>query len=426
MARLIIIVVVLFGAFLVAAFALFQTFQAEENARSQSVRTSSSIENLLFAQIALTNAETGQRGYLLTQEESYLDSYHQGLAAFPKRISAVRSTLLLLPNAPQRLDDLLGLASERFAEMEATISLAQAGRRAEALQLVSTDRGQSIMADLRGRIEAIVTFEQALLSEANGRAARARIQTTLLMLCIGALTLVVFVVAYVGVRRASLAAALEEYSHRLEEAHERSRLLARELNHRVKNLFSIVMSIIKATARHETDAKIAASKSCARVQALAAAHALSADSDVAKPIDLKEMIGAIVGSQAPAPDRFQMSGPDITIVQTNVAPLGMILHELTTNALKYGAWADESGTLSINWHCETAQAAARLAIVWQEFVPSPVNGHTQQQGGASGFGSQLIDMSAAQLRADLVREWSATGLRVSLAMPLENMGPRPA
>ena len=151
------------------------------------------------------------------------------------------------------------------------------------------------------------------------------------------LSLFGFALALRNLQRSQKLGVVEEQARQLVEERERTDLLARELNHRVKNLFAIVQSIISSTARQETDARVAATKIRERVYALSRAHALTSSIDMQQQTTLAALVNAIVASQVSEHCDLYAEGPDVTVMAQHVTPLGMILHELTTNAVKYGA-----------------------------------------------------------------------------------------
>ncbi|MEE4211385.1 MAG: PAS domain-containing protein, partial [Parvularcula sp.] len=184
----------------------------------------------------------------------------------------------------------------------------------------------------------------------------------------------------------------------------RLRLLNRELNHRVKNLFAIMQSLIGLSAAGESDVGSFTKKLRARVEALAAAHLISLDDDEPQSCSLRDIVAAIL---QPYDDegrvRLRMEGEHVTVPPHAVTPFGLILHELATNAVKHGAWATPHGTLQIEWQRivdENAPNEARLDFQWREIGRKEASSPT---GQANGFGTRLIEGSTVQLGGELHR-----------------------
>ncbi len=405
----------IFALLVVVAGTLAWVFALEQSAQSQAIRTSRSIESLLSAQVALLNAETGQRGYLLTGDPAYLESYNRGLRDFPEAVENMRRTMLRLPNAATEIAELSRLANQKIDELARTIATFDTGDRAGALALVRTDAGKTAMDDFHSRIQRMRAIENQLLETANADVARASLASSVLL---GVLALAAIVGAIAGVeaiRRTERSAALERYTQSLELANERATLLSQELNHRVKNIFAIVGSIVSTTARHESDVDVAAEKMRARIVALAHAHGLTSGGEAHGSVNLADLAEAVVGAQAGEDQARSITGADLPVARNSVTPLGMVLHELATNATKYGAWSAPGGAVDLAWSVEGAGSGGRLLVDWREILPE---GAPPPPPGQHGFGSRMIEMSMQQLDGAISREWGEKGLSVHMAFPL--------
>jgi PAS domain S-box-containing protein len=179
------------------------------------------------------------------------------------------------------------------------------------------------------------------------------------------------------------------------QAEEQREILLRELNHRVKNSLSVVLAIASQTFRNGLTAHDALDVFRGRVQALAAAN-----DAVVKNDWTGFSIGGLV-EQITAPyrqrdfDPFVLSGEDVAMRPAMNVPLALVLHELCTNAAKYGALSEPGGTVAISW----AENHDLLSLTWQE-----VDGPVAAEGGA-GFGTKL-------LRDLLTREFDAFSLEI--------------
>lgn len=189
---------------------------------------------------------------------------------------------------------------------------------------------------------------------------------------------------------------------------ERQQRLLQESNHRVKNMLTVVEAIARQTARVSTGIDDFLAAFSGRLRALAEAHALLAGkewNDVSLGVLAEQVMGADV-----AADRASYSGPDILLPARQVLGLSMILHELYTNSIKYGALCSDSGSLALQWSVE----GGKVRLVWAEIGPP-----CPPQEPSSGFGQRMIDMAVkSELGGTLDRRWTEDGLLVEIRFPL--------
>jgi methyl-accepting chemotaxis protein len=119
----------------------------------------------------LTDAETGQRGFLLTQQDSYLEPYTQALQDIDTTIEALGQQIADNPEQVSRLDELDSVIDRKLAELAQTIRLQRAGRREETLALVLSGEGQEYMDEIRDHLNELSSIEQDLLAEREQRVA---------------------------------------------------------------------------------------------------------------------------------------------------------------------------------------------------------------------------------------------------------------
>ena len=212
--------------------------------------------------------------------------------------------------------------------------------------------------------------------------------------------------------RASRAEALAGRAQELEEARDRADLLARELNHRVKNLFAVVMAIISMTARRESDAKVAGEKMRERVNALARAHQLTLDQDGGRAVSLGSLVENVLAPYLSDRLRYETDGPEVRLIPRYATPIGLALHEMATNAVKYGAWCQESGgVISVRWTVEEEDDLQKIALVWRESGGPPVTAPSED---GKGFGSQLVLQSLRQIGGQFEGTWPEKGFEARL------------
>jgi PAS domain S-box-containing protein len=203
------------------------------------------------------------------------------------------------------------------------------------------------------------------------------------------------------------------------EAEERERLLAREVDHRAKNMLAVVQSIVLLTSGRDPDALRSAVVN--RIQAISRAHDLLASARW-EGVDLRRLVEEELSPfVAEALPRAVLQGPSL-VLRPNVAQsLAMVLHELATNAVKYGALGVPSGQVRVEWAVDGSGGdRPRLALVWRETGGPPVVPPVTK-----GFGSTVIGtIVERQLKGKLTTDWAAEGLAVRLAIPLEPGGGR--
>lgn len=207
----------------------------------------------------------------------------------------------------------------------------------------------------------------------------------------------------------------------LDEAKEQAEIALREVNHRVKNLFSLVPAIVQLSARAADDIPSLASGISNRVAALARSHTLTLNAfSQEKGASLDALIHAVLEPFAERADAFTLIGPTLRLASREANAMSLALHELATNAVKYGALAERNGRVSISWKVETSDAdgsetgTRRLVFRWCEAGGPAITAPPTR----SGFGTQLIDRLIRLQEGVIERDWKKSGLDVTIALPL--------
>ncbi len=233
-------------------------------------------------------------------------------------------------------------------------------------------------------------------------------------------TVAVFIVHDVQARRWTVeeVAFLRNVADRVEvgvarvRAEELQGVLNRELAHRLKNTLSIVQSIATQTLRGIAEREPVEAFE-RRVLALSRAHdVLMQKSWTAAK--LRAVMESVLSMQADI-DRFALDGPDMDISPQAALSLSLLLHELATNALKYGALSAETGTVRIAWCTEGGQVP-NLVLGWNESGGPAV----AAPSGRGGFGSKLIRMGLAGTRATSL-DYNPVGLHAEFRAPLADI-----
>jgi PAS domain S-box-containing protein len=196
-------------------------------------------------------------------------------------------------------------------------------------------------------------------------------------------------------------------------AEQRQALLAREVDHRAKNVLAVVQGLVQLTdARDPAAFKRAVA---GRIAALARAHTLLAE-DRWHGADLRTLL---TGELAPflGERRAALDGPPVALPPGATQPVAMAIHELATNALKYGALSAAAGHLAVSWRLAArADGVPLLRLRWAETGGPPVRGAPERRG----FGSRVLDGTLrAQLGGQVSLRWEAAGLICEVEVPLE-------
>lgn len=199
--------------------------------------------------------------------------------------------------------------------------------------------------------------------------------------------------------------------HQVDERHRM--MLIDELRHRSRNTLAIVQGIVAQSLRGIDGTQAARVTIVERLVAMADAHDLLGRADwAAAPI--ADVVGSAVRAVAGLTGRVSISGPDFLLTPRAALSLSMALHELTTNATKYGALSNESGTLAIDWRCEPAGI---VKLTWHEAGGPPVAAPDRV-----GFGTRLItNILPRELGGSAVIDHDAAGLRWILTTTLDRI-----
>jgi PAS domain S-box-containing protein len=200
--------------------------------------------------------------------------------------------------------------------------------------------------------------------------------------------------------------------HDIYAASESRDLLAKELSHRIKNIFAVIAGLVSLTARKRPELKEFAEELSAVIRALGRAHDFVRPVDSAARDNLHGLLGELFAPYgADEGARVLVEGADLAISSRAATPLALVFHELATNSAKYGALAKADGRVKL----ALSESGDRLQMRWSE------------QGGKSpaknaqlkeGFGSRLVDMSiTGQLGGSWERRFEEDGLVVEITVP---------
>jgi two-component sensor histidine kinase len=203
------------------------------------------------------------------------------------------------------------------------------------------------------------------------------------------------------------------------QAEEANELLAGEMSHRVKNLLAIAAGLTAITSRSTTTAEDMAGQLIRRLSALGRAH------DLIRPIPGEQGKAALLGDLvsvllAPYDDmgafsgRVRVSVPRMGVGEGTANTLALVLHELATNSLKYGALSSATGTLDVS----CADSDDEITMVWTERGGPPV----AAPAAPTGYGSQMVSrVLASRLSGSIERDWSPEGAIITVRMSKERL-----
>lgn len=202
------------------------------------------------------------------------------------------------------------------------------------------------------------------------------------------------------------------------EAAEQLEVFSQELSHRIKNIFAVISGLISLSSRKFPELSTMAAELNQRVIALSSAHDLvrprsfteqGSRKDVTLVAILEELLAAY---RAEDFSRIHIRGGDVMIDDRSATPLALYIHELATNAAKYGALCADGGRIDID-----IAAGDQVAMTWQESGGPPVH-----QPAERGFGLDLADVTITrQLGGELEYDWDPAGLTVTATIPAKNL-----
>lgn len=197
-------------------------------------------------------------------------------------------------------------------------------------------------------------------------------------------------------------------------AEERLTILVRELSHRVKNMLAVLQSIAARTVVPTRSADESREILYGRLQALGRAHELLVEASWSGA-PLQQVVESELAGFS---DRVKVSGPELRLSASAVQTFALIVHELLTNAAKYGALSNDSGEVLVNWSLADDHARRFLEFAWEER-----GGPEVLETGEKGFGFTLISAMGRSLTTSPAINLNPSGLSCKIRVPLETLTP---
>src|SRR5262249_50545660 len=196
-------------------------------------------------------------------------------------------------------------------------------------------------------------------------------------------------------------------------AEERQAMLVAELNHRVKNILTVVQAMAFMTIRSSDSLAKFDEAFSGRLRALGVAYDILTRTQWVGT-GLSDLISAVLKPHRPGNGRIVIAGPAILLPGPAMVPLSMTLHELATNAIKYGALSTSTGRIEITWKL-VGDADKLVELTWRES-----GGPAVERRAASGFGTNLIDrVISSDLHGEVHIDFDPAGICCTVRFPLE-------
>ena len=203
-------------------------------------------------------------------------------------------------------------------------------------------------------------------------------------------------------------------------------LLLAEMRHRINNLFAVTNSLVTLSARtSKTPSEMEAAikerlAALSRAQQLTRRGLIQQETEFGDQPSLKGLIHAIfapyVAAASNSPERIVVSGCDQEIKDSAVTSVALLLHELATNAAKYGALSASTGVV----HIDCSSKEDWLVMTWEERGGPPIKGLPDREGFGGSLARRIV---ASQFSGRLSNEWNSSGLTIRIEIPLAHLKP---
>jgi PAS domain S-box-containing protein len=214
--------------------------------------------------------------------------------------------------------------------------------------------------------------------------------------------------------------------HDLRGLQDRQQVLMAELQHRTRNLLAVIQSMAKRTIRSSGSLEAFGQEFEGRLQALSRVQGLISRVDE-RAIDLQSLVAAELAAHDDAMQngKIAFGGPQVALSPMAAQAIGLGLHELATNAVKYGALGQPAGKLSVMWKLASEEAKDQILLEWVERgVAMPAG---SGPAPARGYGRELIERALPyQLRAQTTLAFTADGVRCTITVPVIPEGAEPS
>jgi two-component sensor histidine kinase len=387
---------------------------------------------------ALQTAESSQRGYLITGNQIYLAPFGSAKAQALRQLAILDRALERNASTETLLKRIAQILKDKIGEMDRTIALRGAGRDREALETMNTDRGKALTDEANLFLSGIIRRAEerltAGISEQNRNAIWLRwvsiVGGLVIVLVVGGVTITTLryarEIAHARDQYSALNASLEERvklrTADLTRARDHAEVLVTEVNHRVANSLSMVMSLVQLQMRSIPDqaAKDALAETQARIYAIASVHKRLYSSIDVRVVSLDEYLAAIL-DQLETTMRSEGKGASLryTLEPLKLATdisvnLGVVVTELVTNAFKY-AYPDGRGEVRVRLN---SLPESRVELVVED---DGVGRRDDASSRGTGLGTRIVSAMAATMEATIEYLKRDPGTAARLVFPLKQV-----
>jgi two-component sensor histidine kinase len=391
---------------------------------------------------AVQTAESSQRGFLVGGNEIYLAPYDTAKAQAQRQLNALKMFLAVDSNARPPLAQLQMLVTQKFEEMDESITLKRTTHDDEALALFQTNKGKALMDEINVFIVGIVRQADdrltagAVEQQSNAFWLRlvAGVGALVIVAVVGATALVLlrYTVELRSTRdevrglNSALEQRVAERTADLTAARDRAQVLLSEVNHRVANSLAMVSSLVSLQAKAISDAsaKTALAETVDRIFAISLVHKRLYSSEDARAVTLDEyLVGLLEHLKTSMRD-----GQSATLIY-NLAPvqlatdasinLGVVVTEWVTNAFKYAYPTGEAGEIRVRLR-QLSDGKAELVV-----EDDGVGRDTGAPAKGTGLGSRIVRAMAQNLGGTVDYEHRSPGMLARLIFACEARAPEP-
>jgi two-component sensor histidine kinase len=208
---------------------------------------------------------------------------------------------------------------------------------------------------------------------------------------------------------AHLESKVRERTRELDRSVEQKDLILQELEHRVRNAFSTILALTRQMMRSSDTLEAFRREFPARLQALANTHLMLVGAQSRGVASIADLAQTALAPYDIKPTQIVITGPPVELSSERALGVGLILHELVTNSVKYGSLSADGGLVSVQWDIE----AGDVHLLWREAGGPPVNGPEKQ-----GSGTGIIDRAVAMFGGSIDRRFDPGGVEVDIIIPL--------
>lgn len=390
----------------------------------------------------LRDAETGQRGFLLTGQPSYLEPFTEGRATAGPELDILAALVDADPAQKAQVVKLRQDMGIKFEELDRTIALERAGRREEAIALVRDAGGIAAMDRLRDTVQEIQQAENTRLLSLYRREERRRLwSSTGIVVALAGLAFAAWQqlrrrqrrTAALAVSNAELEQIVGERTRQLESERLRIEALLRDVNHRVGNNLAMVSALLNVQSRQtrQPAVKAALAQAQSRIQAIAAGQRrlrldIETDEIDARPY-MEDLLAEIGKAAEGRPIRIDLDMESIRLPGRDAVSFVVIVNELVTNAIKHAFPDGMSGCITIRLAQDEVEGVPVLAMtIEDDGVGFPAE--AQNKGlGQTVIASLLRSMRASMMSRPLHAEaGERPGTRIRVIFPKRETPPASA